>query len=79
MGPLTGLVYADAIGFLRDTHGLGHTYFAARNFLNFLNGGLPNLVALQAITVAFILWALRGNARTGLHSRYPSDDVYQSE
>ena len=58
IGPLTGLVYADAVGFLRETHGVGRTFFAARNFLNFLNGGLPNLVALQAIAVAFILAGL---------------------
>lgn len=55
---LVGSVYSPVLGFVRETFGMGSTWFAVQSFLNFVTGGLMNLLAFEAFSVAVILYGL---------------------
>lgn len=67
LGPLSLLVVNPVIDVVRDIFGVGRVYFASRAFLNFVSGGLLNLIAFQLFAAAAVLLALRGRTP----SQYP--------
>lgn len=70
---LIGNVYSSVLSFTRDTFSIGSTYYAVQNFLNFATGGLMNLIAFEAFTVAAILLGLRGR-KSRVMSNFPTGE-----